>query len=175
VVAVVHSHSHADHFGGVRGVVEEADMRSGKVSVIAPVGFMDNAVSENVYAGNAMNRRLFYQYGVLLPRDPLGHVDQAIGKNTAVDNLGLIPPNVIIEKYTEELTVDGVKMVFQNTPGTEAPAKLAGNREVYEQLKTVLVNFTPDFEMMPGTKPAKPAESEMNPFEQEALGRSDGG
>lgn len=67
VVAVVYSHSHADHFGGVRGVVDEADVRSGKVKIIAPVGFMDHAVAENVYAGNAMSRRLFYQYGVLLP------------------------------------------------------------------------------------------------------------
>ncbi|MHC4066381.1 MAG: MBL fold metallo-hydrolase, partial [Planctomycetota bacterium] len=124
VVAVVYSHSHADHFGGVRGVVEEADVRSGKVKVIAPVDFMDHAVSENVYAGNAMSRRLFYQYGVLLPRSPFGHVDQSIGKNVAAGNLGLIEPNVIIEDRIEELTVDGIKMVFQNTPGTEAPAEM---------------------------------------------------
>jgi alkyl sulfatase BDS1-like metallo-beta-lactamase superfamily hydrolase len=124
VVAVVYSHSHADHFGGVRGVVDEADVKSGKVQIIAPVGFMKYAVSENVYAGNAMSRRLFYQYGVLLPRSPFGHVDQSIGKNTAAGNLGLIPPNRIIEKDIEELTVDGVKMVFQNTPGTEAPAEM---------------------------------------------------
>lgn len=124
VVAVVYSHSHADHFGGVRGVVDEADVRSGKVKVIAPVGFMDHAVAENVYAGNAMNRRLFFQYGVLLPRSPFGHVDQSIGKNTAAGNLGLIEPNVIIKDDIEELTVDGVKMVFQNTPGTEAPAEM---------------------------------------------------
>jgi len=124
VVAVVYSHSHADHFGGVRGVAEEEDVRSGKVKIIAPVGFMDHAVAENVYAGNAMNRRLFYQYGVLLPRSPFGHVDQSIGKNTAAGNLGLIPPNVVIKDDIEELTVDGVKMVFQNTPGTEAPAEM---------------------------------------------------
>ncbi len=124
VVAVVYSHSHADHFGGVRGVVDEADVRSGKVKIIAPVGFMDHAVAENVYAGNAMSRRLFYQYGVLLPASPFGHVDQSIGKNTAAGNLGLIEPNVIIKDYIEELTVDGVKMVFQNTPGTEAPAEM---------------------------------------------------
>lgn len=124
VVGVVYSHSHADHFGGVRGVVDEADVRSGKIPVIAPIGFMDHAVSENVYAGNAMSRRLFYQYGVLLPRSPFGHVDQSIGKNTAAGNLGLIEPNVIIKQYIEELTVDGVKMVFQNTPGTEAPAEM---------------------------------------------------
>ncbi len=124
VVAVVYSHSHADHFGGVRGVVDIEDVRSGKVKIIAPVGFMDHAVSENVYAGNAMTRRMFFQYGVLLPRSPFGHVDQSIGKNTAAGNLGLIPPTVIIEKDIEEMTVDGVKMVFQNTPGTEAPAEM---------------------------------------------------
>ncbi|MGD1977547.1 MAG: alkyl sulfatase dimerization domain-containing protein [Gammaproteobacteria bacterium] len=124
VVAVVYSHSHADHFGGVRGVVEEADVRSGKVKIIAPVGFMDHAISENVYAGNAMSRRLFFQYGVLLPRSPFGHVDQSIGKNTAAGNLGLLPPNVIIEDDIEEMTIDGVRMVFQNTPGTEAPAEM---------------------------------------------------
>jgi len=124
VVAVVYSHSHADHFGGVRGVVDEADVRSGKVKIIAPVGFMDHAASENVYAGNAMSRRLFYQYGVLLPASPFGHVDQSIGKNTAAGNLGLIPPTAIIEKDFETLAVDGVRMEFQNTPGTEAPAEM---------------------------------------------------
>ena len=124
VVAVVYSHSHADHFGGVRGVVDEADVKSGKVKIIAPIGFMDHAIGENVYAGNAMNRRLFYQYGVLLPRSPFGHVDQSIGKNVAAGNLGLIQPTVIIEKDFEELTVDGVRMIFQNTPGTEAPAEM---------------------------------------------------
>ncbi len=124
VTGVVYSHSHADHFGGVRGVVDEADVLSGKVPVIASIGFMDHAVSENVYAGNAMTRRLFYQYGVLLPRSPFGHVDQSIGKNVAAGNLGLIPPSVIIERDFEEMTVDGVKMVFQNTPGTEAPAEM---------------------------------------------------
>jgi len=124
VVAVVYSHSHGDHFGGVRGVVDEADVNSGKVKIIAPVGFMQHAVAENVYAGNAMTRRMFYQYGVLLPRSPYGHVDQSIGKNTAAGNLGLIPPSVIIKGEFEAMTVDGVKMVFQNTPGTEAPAEM---------------------------------------------------
>lgn len=124
VTAVIYSHSHADHFGGVRGVVNEEDVRSGKVPIIAPIGFMDHAVSENVYAGNAMSRRLFYQYGVLLPRSPYGHVDQSIGKNTAAGNLGLIPPTVIIKDDFEEMTVDGIKMVFQNTPGTEAPSEM---------------------------------------------------
>jgi alkyl sulfatase BDS1-like metallo-beta-lactamase superfamily hydrolase len=124
VVAVVYSHSHADHFGGVRGVVDEMDVRSGKVKIIAPVGFMDHAVSENVYAGNAMNRRMFYQYGVLLPKSPFGHVDQALSKAVAAGNLGLIAPTIVIEDDIQELTVDGVKMIFQNTPGTEAPAEM---------------------------------------------------
>ncbi|HYO85444.1 MAG TPA: alkyl sulfatase dimerization domain-containing protein [Dermatophilaceae bacterium] len=124
VVAVVYSHSHVDHFGGVKGVVDEADVRSGKVPVIAPVGFMDHAIAENVFTGNAMNRRAFYQYGVLLDRSPYGHVDQSIGKGVAAGTTGLIAPTVTITGDVEELTVDGVRMVFQNTPGTEAPAEM---------------------------------------------------
>jgi len=124
VVAVVYSHSHGDHFGGVRGVADEADVKAGKIQIIAPVGFMEAAVAENVYAGNAMTRRMFFQYGVLLPRSPFGHVDQSIGKNTAAGNLGLIEPTKYITKAFEEMTIDGVRMEFQNTPGTEAPAEM---------------------------------------------------
>ena len=124
VVAVVYSHSHGDHFGGVRGVVDEVDVKSGKVKIIAPAGFMEHAIAENVYAGNAMTRRMYFQYGVLLPRSPFGHVDQSIGKNTAAGNLGLIEPNVYITEPFEKMTVDGVEMEFQNTPGTEAPAEM---------------------------------------------------
>jgi alkyl sulfatase BDS1-like metallo-beta-lactamase superfamily hydrolase len=124
VVAVVYSHSHADHFGGIRGIVDEADVKSGKVQILAPVGFMKHAIAENVYAGNAMSRRLFYQYGVLLPRSPYGHVDQSIGKNISVGKIGLIAPTRIIDKDIEDVTIDGVQMVFQNTPGTEAPAEM---------------------------------------------------
>ena len=124
VVAVVYSHSHGDHFGGVRGVVDEDDVRAGRIPVIAPVGFMDHAVAENVFAGTAMNRRMFYQYGTLLDRSPFGHVDQAIGKAVAAGTSGLIAPTVVISDDLEELTVDGVRMVFQNTPGTEAPAEM---------------------------------------------------
>lgn len=124
VVAVVYSHSHADHFGGVRGVVDEEDVLNGNVQIIAPAGFMENAIAENVYAGNAMTRRLFYQYGLLLPAGPRGHVDQSIGKSVAAGNLGLIAPTRIIEKPIEELVIDGVRMVFHNTPGTEAPAEM---------------------------------------------------
>jgi len=124
VVAVVYSHSHGDHFGGVRGIVNEADVHAGKVQIIAPTGFMDHAISENVYAGNAMNRRMFGQYGVLLPASPFGHVDQALAKNVAAGNVGLIPPTRFVEKPIEELTVDGVRMIFQNTPNTEAPSEM---------------------------------------------------
>jgi alkyl sulfatase BDS1-like metallo-beta-lactamase superfamily hydrolase len=124
VVGVVYSHSHVDHFGGVRGVVDEADVASGKVMLIAPAGFMDAAISENVFAGNAMSRRTQWQYAVLLERDPHGHVDQAIGKNVANGNTGLIPPNRLVSKDLEEITLDGVTMVFQNAPDTEAPVQM---------------------------------------------------
>jgi alkyl sulfatase BDS1-like metallo-beta-lactamase superfamily hydrolase len=124
VVGVVYSHSHVDHFGGVRGVADEADVASGKVMLIAPAGFMDAAISENVFAGNAMSRRTQWQYAVLLERDPHGHVDQAIGKNVANGNTGLIPPNRLVSKDIEEITLDGVTMVFQNAPDTEAPVQM---------------------------------------------------
>jgi len=124
VVGVVYSHSHVDHWAGVRGVVDEADVTSGKVKVIAPEGFMRAAIEENVFAGNAMSRRTQWQYATLLARDPHGHVDQAIGKNAANGSVSLIAPNVLISKEIEEVTIDGVKMVFQNTPDTEAPVEM---------------------------------------------------
>jgi alkyl sulfatase BDS1-like metallo-beta-lactamase superfamily hydrolase len=124
VVGVVYSHSHGDHFGGVRGVVDEVDVISGKVKVIAPEGFMRAAIEENVFAGNAMSRRLQWQYSMLLPRDRFGHVDQAIGKNIANGNSGLIAPNRLIKGDYEEITLDGIKMVFQNVPDTEAPVEM---------------------------------------------------
>jgi alkyl sulfatase BDS1-like metallo-beta-lactamase superfamily hydrolase len=124
VRAVIFSHTHADHFGGIRGVVNEEDVISGKVKIIAPEGFMNFAVSENVIAGNAMNRRLFYQYGVLLPVSPYGHVDQALAKNVSSGTLGLIAPNISISKPVEELVVDGLRMIFHNTPNTEAPVEM---------------------------------------------------
>ena len=124
VVAVIYSHSHADHFGGIRGVVEEADVTSGKVRIIAPRGFMEYAIAENVYAGTAMTRRASYQYGRVLPVSPFGQIDSAIGKATANGTLGLIAPTQTIEHDFEDHTIDGVRMVFQNTPGTEAPAEM---------------------------------------------------
>ena len=124
VTAVIYSHSHADHFGGVRGVVDSERLAAGKVEIIAPRGFMQEAVSENVYAGNAMNRRLFFQYGVLLPASPFGHAGQGLMQNVAAGNLGLLPPTYVVQDYIEERVVDGIKMIFQNTPGTEAPAEM---------------------------------------------------
>ena len=83
MTAVIYSHSHVDHWGGIRGIVDEADVRAGKIEIIAPRDFMDHTISENVYAGNAMNRRLFYQYGILLPASPYGHAGQGLGMNAA--------------------------------------------------------------------------------------------
>jgi alkyl sulfatase BDS1-like metallo-beta-lactamase superfamily hydrolase len=124
VTAVIYSHSHGDHWGGVRGVVDEADVRAGKVALIAPRDFMQNTISENVYAGNAMNRRLFYQYGLLLPASPYGYVGQGLGQGVSAGATGLIAPTRIVEKDIEEFDVDGIRMVFQNTPDTEAPSEM---------------------------------------------------
>jgi len=124
VRAVVYSHSHVDHFGGVRGVVSEESVAAGEVEVIAPVGFMAEAISENVYAGNAMSRRAGLQYGRNIPSGPFGQVDSAIGKGLAAGTTGLIAPTLVIEEDFEEHIIDGVTMVFQNTPGTEAPAEM---------------------------------------------------
>ena len=124
VSAVIYSHSHADHWGGVRGIVNEADVRSGKIPVIAPRNFMEHTIAENVYAGNAMNRRLFYQYGLLLPASPHGYVGQGLGQGVSAGAVGLIAPNRLVEKEIEEIEVDGVKMIFQDTPNTEAPTEM---------------------------------------------------
>jgi alkyl sulfatase BDS1-like metallo-beta-lactamase superfamily hydrolase len=124
VSAVIYSHSHGDHWGGVRGIVNEADVRSGKIPVIAPRNFMEHTIAENVYAGNAMNRRLFYQYGLLLPASPHGYVGQGLGQGVSAGASGLIAPNRLVEKEIEEIVVDGVKMIFQDTPNTEAPTEM---------------------------------------------------
>ena len=121
---MIYSHSHVDHYGGVRGVVDEADVASGKVKIIAPEGFLEHAVSENVIAGNAMGRRAVYMYGALLPRGEQGGVNAGSGRPRLAGTVTLIPPTVTITKTGEELDIDGVKMVFQMTPGTEAPAEM---------------------------------------------------
>lgn len=124
VRAVVYSHSHIDHFGGVLGVISENEVWAGEVQVIAPGGFMREAVSENIYAGAAMSRRAVMQYGRGIPANPFGQVDSAIGKGLAAGTTGLIAPTRVIEDDFEEMVIDGVRVVFQNTPGTEAPAEM---------------------------------------------------
>ncbi|MDH4612456.1 alkyl sulfatase dimerization domain-containing protein [Pseudomonas sp. BN102] len=124
VVAVVYSHSHIDHFGGVRGIVNEADVKAGKVRIVAPKDFSELAVSENVIAGNAMARRAVYMFGALLPRNPQGGVNAGMGVTVSTGTTTLIQPTDEIEKTGQELTLDGVKMVFQMTPGTEAPVEM---------------------------------------------------
>ncbi|MFM1885398.1 MAG: hypothetical protein RL026_555 [Pseudomonadota bacterium] len=122
VSAVIYTHSHADHFGGVRGVVDEADVRAGKVRIYAPEGFETEAVAENVTAGTAMLRRTHYQFGPMLPRGPLGLVDVGLGKSSSVGTTTLIMPTHLIRKPVETHEIDGVPVVFMLTPGTEAPA-----------------------------------------------------
>ena len=125
VVAVIYTHSHADHFGGVRGVVDEADVKAGTVAIYAPAGFMQEAVSENVFAGNAMFRRSIYQAGAGVPRNALGQVDTGIGKGgSSGGTLSLIAPTESISKRYETRHIDGVEFEFQLTPGTEAPAEM---------------------------------------------------
>ena len=124
VVAVIYTHSHIDHWGGVKGIVSEEDVKSGKVKIIASQGFMQEAVSENVLAGNAMSRRAMYMYGNLLPKGAKGQVDAGLGKVTSQGTVTIIAPTDIITKTGETRTIDGVKIVFQYTPGTEAPTEM---------------------------------------------------
>ena len=123
VTAVIYSHSHADHFGGVKGVVSEAEIKAGGVKIYAPDGFMEHAVAENVIAGNAMSRRAQYMYGPLLPPGEKGQVDTGLGKNLSRGTLTLLAPTDLIRK-NETRTIDGVEIAFQLTPGTEAPAEM---------------------------------------------------
>ena len=124
VVAVIHTHSHVDHFGGVKGIVSQGDVDAGKVQIIAPEGFMEHAISENVYAGTAMGRRAGYMYGAALSRGPEGGLGAGLGQTTSTGTVTLITPTVTITATGEELTVDGVRMIFQMAPGTEAPAEM---------------------------------------------------
>jgi alkyl sulfatase BDS1-like metallo-beta-lactamase superfamily hydrolase len=120
VTAVIYTHSHGDHFGGVRGVVPEG----ASIPVIAPAGFLEHAVSENVYAGTAMTRRAVYMYGAELPRGAAGQVGCGLGLTTSTGTISLIPPTLDITRTGQEEVVDGVRIIFQLTPGTEAPSEM---------------------------------------------------
>ena len=124
VVAVLYSHSHIDHYGGVKGVVSEDDVAAGRVRVIAPEGFLDAAISENVLAGSIMTRRAIYMYGILLPRDPQGNIGIGLGMATSRGTSTLIPPTETITETGETLDIDGLTFEFLLAPDTEAPSEM---------------------------------------------------
>ena len=124
VTGLIYTHSHIDHFGGAKGVVTAEEVAERDIPVLAPEGFLHHAVSENVYAGTAMARRAGYMYGARLERGPDGGVGSGLGQTTSLGTLTLIPPNREVTRTGQEEVVDGVRMVFQLTPGTEAPAEM---------------------------------------------------
>jgi len=124
VTAVIYTHSHTDHYGGVRGVVDEADVKAGAVEIIAPAGFMEEIVSENVLAGTPMIRRAQFQFGATLPKGPRGQVDAGLGKVTSRGTVTLIPPTRLITAPIETHRIDVAEIVFQLAPETEAPAEM---------------------------------------------------
>jgi alkyl sulfatase BDS1-like metallo-beta-lactamase superfamily hydrolase len=124
VRAMIYTHSHVDHFGGVKGVITQEQVEAGDAPVIAPESFMQHAVSENVFAGTAMARRAAYMYGAALDKGPTGQIGAGLGQTVSTGELTLIAPTIEITHTGEELTVDGVRLVFQVTPGTEAPAEM---------------------------------------------------
>jgi alkyl sulfatase BDS1-like metallo-beta-lactamase superfamily hydrolase len=124
VVAVIYTHSHVDHFGGVLGVTSQADVDAGSVAVLAPQGFTEHAVQENVYAGPAMTRRATYMYGALLARGPQGQVGCGLGQAASTGEVAVIVPTIDIQATGETRKIDGVGIEFQMAPGTEAPAEM---------------------------------------------------
>ena len=124
VRAVIYTHSHVDHFGGVLGVTTQDDVDAGRVAVLAPEGFIGHAVQENVYAGTAMTRRAAYMYGTALDRGPRGQVGCGLGQAPSTGEIGIIVPTIDITTTGETHTIDGVQIEFQMAPGTEAPAEM---------------------------------------------------
>lgn len=124
IVAIIITHSHADHFGGVRGLITQDDLYNGRVKLIAPDGFLEESISENVYVGNAMSRRSQYQYGYFLPANSRGQVDAGLGKSVSLGDNTILSPTVTIYKTGEKLNIDGVDLEFQMAPGTEAPSEM---------------------------------------------------
>jgi alkyl sulfatase BDS1-like metallo-beta-lactamase superfamily hydrolase len=124
VVAVIYTHSHVDHFGGVLGVTTQSEVDAGKVAILAPEGFTEHAVQENVYAGTAMARRAGYMYGAVLDRGPQGQVGCGLGQTPSTGEVAIIVPTIDITTTGEKHTIDGVEIEFQMAPGTEAPAEM---------------------------------------------------
>lgn len=122
VTGLVYTHSHVDHFGGAEGVIEAGNPDG--VPILAPEGFLDHAVSENVYAGTAMGRRGVYHTGVMLERGPDGMIGTGLGQTASSGRISLVPPTRDITRTGQEEVIDGVRIVFQMTPGTEAPAEM---------------------------------------------------
>lgn len=124
VKAVIYTHSHIDHFGGVKGFASQEDVDKGAVKIIAPEGFLEHAVSENVYTGTAMARRSAYMYGTALSRGPEGQIGAGLGQTVSTGTVTLIKPTESISETGESMTIDGVNMLFQMAPNTEAPAEM---------------------------------------------------
>lgn len=126
VKAVIFTHSHVDHYGGILGVTTDKDVKDGTVKIYAPQSFLEEAVSENVYAGTAMSRRAQYMYGIFLKKDTTGQVGVGLGKGSSTGNVGLIAPpdSTIISHTGERRVIDGLEFVFQMAPHTEAPAEM---------------------------------------------------
>jgi len=124
VTAVIYTHSHVDHFGGILGVIDQERLDSGEVPIVAPEGFVREAVAENLLAGPAMGRRAMYQFGMLLEWSEHGHVDQGLGKGVPTGSSALVPPTIEITETGQELVLDGVRVEFQLTPESEAPAEM---------------------------------------------------
>ena len=124
ISAVIYTHSHLDHYGGILGMLERSRIEEENIPIVAPEGFLREAVAENVIAAPVMGRRATYQFGMLLPWNEQGHVDQGLGKGIPTGSSALVPPTIEITETGQELTLDGVKIEFQLTPESEAPAEM---------------------------------------------------
>lgn len=124
IKAIIYTHPHVDHFGGVKGFVTDADVKKKAIKILAPQGFLEHAVSENVFTGTAMSRRSAYMYGAALSQGPRGQIGSGLGQTVSTGTVTLIAPNDDISYTGEKRTIDGVDMVFQMAPDTEAPAEM---------------------------------------------------
>ncbi|PLB52300.1 Metallo-hydrolase/oxidoreductase [Aspergillus steynii IBT 23096] len=124
IKGIIYTHSHVDHFGGVRGFVTDEDVEKNDIKILAPEGFLEHAVSENVFTGTSMSRRAAYMYGAALPQGPTGQIGAGLGQTVSTGTVTLIAPNVDITTTGETQTIDGVEMVFQMAPDTEAPSEM---------------------------------------------------